>query len=343
MKKAFKTLLITIALCMIAVIVLVVVADPFFHYHAPLNREGVHLYNEVYQAPGVVAHFKYDTVMLGTSMTENFRTDWFEEYGEHAVKVPYSGAKLANIQKLLDIVLNSGNEVKRVYIDLNDYQLSAADPDELFGGEPDYLYDNNLLTDVQYIFNKDVVLESIEDLRHYIKHDGNEAEAYTWDDPQLFGKALVLEDISTEHTEQAWVNNDDDRKDLRNKAKANVKGLVEIAKANPDVEFVFFYPPYSMAYWYEQKMENSVTDRLDMYLASVESLMDCNNIEVYFFMDDYDTIYNLDDYRDMCHYRQQINRIMLDEMHGEKYKVDVTQISDRIKELANKIEEYSID
>ena len=55
---------------------LIVVVDPFFHYHAPLESLEYPLIrdNERYQNDGILRHFTYDTIITGTSMTENFET-----------------------------------------------------------------------------------------------------------------------------------------------------------------------------------------------------------------------------------------------------------------------------
>lgn len=45
-----------------------------FHYHAPLKFLSYPLVNERYQNNGIVRHFDYDSVITGTSMTENFKT-----------------------------------------------------------------------------------------------------------------------------------------------------------------------------------------------------------------------------------------------------------------------------
>ena len=67
---------------------IVFIADPLFQYHKPWLTETPYLYNSVYQAPGLARNTTYDSVLLGTSMTENFQTDWFDrELGWNTVKL----------------------------------------------------------------------------------------------------------------------------------------------------------------------------------------------------------------------------------------------------------------
>lgn len=341
MKKALRTLLITIASGLVLITIIVAVADPFFHYHRPLSRDGVYLYNEVYQTPGMASNFTYDTIMIGSSMTENYHVSWFGEYGETAVKLCYSGAQFSNLVSILELAFESGNEIKHIYMDINDYQLSDK-TGEAFGEIPEYLYDNDYLTDVQYVFNEDVVIASFESLQSYIYGEGNEDDAFTWEDEELFGRDYVLEDISSGHENQAWVNINDDNENLCEKAKNNISRVVNVVELHPDIQFTFIYPPYSMAYWYEQKSENLAEDRLDMYISSIEELMKYDNVEIYFFMDDYETISNLDNYRDMCHYKSDINKLMLECMHDGRYKIMSENIQERMNLFLSYIQDEEI-
>jgi hypothetical protein len=72
---------------------LIVYVDPFFHYHAPLKNFPYVVDDQVDMNPGLAAHMEYDSVLLGSSMTVAFDTDWFtEDMGLKTQKVSYNGA-----------------------------------------------------------------------------------------------------------------------------------------------------------------------------------------------------------------------------------------------------------
>ena len=71
----FITFVLTAFVLMIA---LVVYVDPFFHYHKPLKNFNYVVDNQLTQNPGMAEHLEYDSVILGSSMTVNFETDWFD-------------------------------------------------------------------------------------------------------------------------------------------------------------------------------------------------------------------------------------------------------------------------
>lgn len=333
MKKALINLIITISLGLILVAVLVIVEDPFFHYHAP-GKSGAYLYNEMYQTPGMARHFSYDTIMLGTSMTENFQTDWFEQYGEHAVKLSYSGARVADIIRLMEQAYASGNNISHIYMDINDYQLSES-RGAVFGTPPGYLYDDNILTDVQYIYNKDVVIAALDRLMSTTCPNDNTNDSFTWVDENLFGRDRVLEDISADREMQEWVNNSEDIKKYLECASENLNDLCEYIDNHSQTTFTIFYPPYSAVYWWDLREKNQLDGKIDMYVKSVYRLAACENVEIYFFMDDYELISNLDEYRDMCHYKMEVNKYMLDCMHQGTWRVDEENMEIRMEALKN--------
>lgn len=78
-----------------AVLVMLLTAyiDPFFQYHAPLEDFPYVVDHQVNQNPGMARHMEYDSVILGSSMTVNFNTNWFGELmGLKTLKLSYSGA-----------------------------------------------------------------------------------------------------------------------------------------------------------------------------------------------------------------------------------------------------------
>ncbi len=66
--------------------------------------------NAVYATPGAAKHFDYDAVIVGSSMTENFRHSWFENDGYNLLKLSYSGAQTADYETILNMVYDSGND-----------------------------------------------------------------------------------------------------------------------------------------------------------------------------------------------------------------------------------------
>ena len=67
---AALTMIMCIVICSITIYV-----DPYMHYHKPYSDKFYYeLDNQRSQNNGITKYFDYDTIITGTSMTENFRT-----------------------------------------------------------------------------------------------------------------------------------------------------------------------------------------------------------------------------------------------------------------------------
>ena len=145
---------------------LVVYVDPYFHYHAPKTDQFFYgLYNQRSQNDGILRHFDYDAVITGTSMTENFRTSELDAlFGVSSVKTSFSGGSYYEINRSLEAALRRNPNIRLIVRGL-DLAMFFDDAHRLrydLGDYPDYLYDNDPFNDVQYLFEKEIVIASAE-------------------------------------------------------------------------------------------------------------------------------------------------------------------------------------
>ena len=74
-------------------------------------------------------------------------------------KLPYNGAYPKDQSNIMDIIFKSKKDnVKRVFLGIDELNYSG-DVNETKFPITGYLYDDNILNDVSYIFNKDVMLD----------------------------------------------------------------------------------------------------------------------------------------------------------------------------------------
>ena len=71
------SLFLTLALLLVAGVTVWIV-DPFYQYHKPLADLQPLVNRAEYQNVGMARHLDYDSVITGSSMTENFRASWFD-------------------------------------------------------------------------------------------------------------------------------------------------------------------------------------------------------------------------------------------------------------------------
>ena len=133
--KKFNILAIALTFLFISCMALVIIIiDPYFHYHAPISGLVYKFLEERYQNNGIVRHFEYDAIITGTSMTQNFKTSEMDKlFGTNAIKVTYSGGEYKEINDNLVVALRSNQNIKLVLRGV-DYNNLLHDKDTPFNG-----------------------------------------------------------------------------------------------------------------------------------------------------------------------------------------------------------------
>lgn len=318
--------------------------DPLYHYHAPAVGTAPHLFNQVYQMPGVASHFQYDSAIVGTSMTENFRVSWFEEVGLHAVKLSYSGARSLDIRSILDKVYASGNEVKYILMDINDYQLTS-DASQRYVEQPAYLYRNVWWDDTEYLWNNDVFWMSVGRVLEKLTNSQPELDdAYTWEEPELFSAEIVKEGCReyVESLREKQQEGYDWQEECAN-CGDNLDNIIPVIEAHPETEFIIFYPPYSILYWEEQVLNGRAEGILAIYEFSMNRLLKYENVRIFAFQDEEAIITDLDNYRDVCHHTPQVNRYIFDSVMSGNKEITVENIDAYFENMKRLVSEYSYE
>lgn len=297
---------------------LVVWLDPFFHYHGPLQGWYYSLGDQRSQNDGITRHFSYDAVITGTSMTENFKTSEFDTlFGTDAVKLPYPGATFKEVNDNLTVAFETHTDIRYVLRAL-DYSHLVEDKDAMredMGEYPTYLYDNNLLNDVKYLYNKDVLLYYL--LPMLQKKLRGEAggitsfDAYGSSYEDVCSREKALQGIESFGTAAAQeILSEEEIEMLRENLEQNV---IALAKAHPQTTFLYFFPPYSAAWWGCLKEDGTLSKQVQAEkLAAQMMLEETDNIQVYSFNQSHrEVIFNLNNYKDTGHYSPEINSRIL--------------------------------
>ena len=222
-----------------------------------------------------------------------------------------------NIQKAYDV----GRDVKYVIRSL-DYNMLVQDKDAYnFSVEyPTYLYNNNLLDDVNYILNKEVFLEQTWNVLSYTKkgYKTTDFDDYVnWNDLYDFGRETVLETYTLgEKNEVTRVLTAEEGAMILDNITQNV---TELADKHPETIFYLFFPPYSICYWDGLQNGGMINWRIDAEKIAIEEILKYPNIKLYSFCNNFEMVCNLDNYKDRTHYGEWVNSWMLSWMKEEKY------------------------
>lgn len=283
--------------------------DPYFHYHKPLEGLSYRIYEERYQNDGIGKHFDYDAIITGTSMTQNFKTSELGElFGYNAVKLPFAGASYREIGGNLRRALEANPGVGMVVWGL-DYNAFFLDADLMnYESYPEYLYDNHMLNDVRYLFNKSVLFDAVyNNVILYTEKGGRTTsfdEYNNWDAYYEYGREAVLSQHARQPKQERLPAVRLDPKNLE-------ENVISVIKENPQTEFYLFFTPYSIVYWDQLSQAGALQNQLTMEAEAVKLLLACENVQLYSFFDEFDMITDLDNYKDSGHYGEDVNSYIL--------------------------------
>lgn len=300
--------------------------DPLFHYHKPLDKYAYILNDERYQNNGILKQYDYDAVIIGTSMTSNFKVSELNElFGVNGVKTPFSGATYKEIADNLHTALEAQENIKMVVTSM-DYSTLIEDKDaypEQNGNfiYPTYLTDKNVLNDVNYFWNKTIFFDKTLMVLQNTKNGGtttdfdsyaNWAEYYNYGLDTLLAAGYTK---SEKYASDSVLLNEEDAKIVRKNIQQNV---VEIARQYPNVDFYIFIPPYSICWWEVAKSWGGVDMTIEVLRIKIEEMLEEENIHIYAFGDRKDIVCDLDNYKDTIHYGPWVNSEILREMKANE-------------------------
>ena len=172
---------------------------------------------------------------------------------------------------------------------------------------PEYLYDDVLYNDIQYVLNKDVLLNYV--LRPIADPEPTDlATVYaSWWTEEYYSEEWVLHNYVSPEKMPEETPADQYLPGVEKNLAVNICPFIE---EHPETRFVVFFPPYSILYWNEVLMENHMEATMEEYRYIAERLCDYDNVEVYFFPDREDIILDLNHYADYNHYHPNFNRFM---------------------------------
>lgn len=301
------------------------VIDPYFHYHEPQSFVKYELNNERYQNNGIVKHFEYDAIITGSSMTECFRPSELNVlFDVNAIKVPYSGGSYKEVNDNLKIAMEYNPDIKMVVrcIDANAF---FSDKDLMnYDNCPTYLYDESVLNDAAYVFNKSILITALQNFRGYLatKSTYMSFDDYVnWSNYETYGKEAIMtfyDRESVEVVEEMLPITDEEYQMMEATIEQNI---TSIAADNPDTEFYLYISPYSI-YCFDYWNQNG---QLQRYLLAekfyIEKMLQYDNINVFSFFTDYETITNPDNYKDVAHHSGTLNSQILVWMKEGKYEL----------------------
>lgn len=314
-KKFIVGTICIVAFLLAAMGIFVAVIDPYFHYHKPLSNLEYPMDNEYYQNAGIARNFDFEAVIAGDSMTQNFKASQAEAlWGLKTVKIPNPGAPLRETDKAVKFAIKHQDNLKLVIRQLDDYMYVRDAYAERYASSDNYLYNDNPFDDVKYLWEKETFIDAFTVLT-YTRAGKTTPDFDVYSNETEYEEYGNMESLAGYLARTQAFYFDGDLEEVKDKALENIRvNVIQTALDNPDIEFYFFVPPYSGAYWKEIQNAGVMDNELAVEKAVLSEVLAVDNIMVFYFMDDFDITTDWSHYSDELHFDEGINEYILDTM-----------------------------
>ncbi|MFC5651363.1 copper amine oxidase N-terminal domain-containing protein [Paenibacillus solisilvae] len=330
----------------ILVALLTSLLDPLQFYHKATWYSPVFSTEQRYQNPGLARNYDYDTIIIGTSMTENFvPTEVDQALGGKTLKLSIRGSTADEHFKIAKLALETG-KVKKVLWGLDYFSLKTGDQ-EAAGPFPDYLYDHKLWNDYKYWFNYSVYEQFFKGIVRELKGTApqNINYLYNWSHQVTFGKKYVINAYKKAKVEEAYFGLNEEPLDV---IKQNFDDhILSLVRGYPKVEFIFYYPPYSILRQSVWKDTNALRydNQLEMKTWMFQQFDQQPNTRVYDFQAESEWTYNLDLYKDLSHHNQNVNTWIAEAIGKDdsNYRMTAQNAESFVQKLKQQVDSVVVD
>lgn len=301
--------------------------DPFQIYKKATYHKTIFM-KGFYLNAGLIKNYDFDSVSIGSSMTQNFIINDLKKNlnFKYPIKLPISGGSMIEHYTALDSAIKT-KKVKNVLFGIDIVSLKNSE-----NRLPTYLYDINLLNDYKYLYSIDTLKRSITyPFLHFTLNTNHPRLDYNlmfqWQHNYKesdFSRDKVIKRFNKKIT---YLYNTENQDNLLNERINNFnKYILTLVEGNPNINFIFFYPPYSILF-YKTMSENSLNYFLKTKKYINKVLRTKANVKLFDFQTELDVITNLNNYRDLIHYHQNINIWMTENIKNNKYLISSDDVN----------------
>lgn len=287
------------------------ILDPYIHYRVPNLHPPYFGSDQRHLNPGLAKNFSYDSVIIGTSMTEQIHIFDIEKMlGWKTLKLSISGATAHEQLQILSKALEKPS-LKNVLWGVDVYSFGGETESYRNGKEnfPHYLYDSNFLNDFRYLLNIKTLLDEIDIIKkYYLKKDrfyfAIENSFLPRETPKNRNLAKHFLDNTIGTRPRGFFSASHFQESLE-------KNLFLPIKSNPSVHFHIVFPPYSILAWHTINNQGWLLEALQFRLLVANGIQNLPNASLYDPQSDIQLITQLDHYVDPTHYLPIYNDIIL--------------------------------
>ncbi len=324
--------------------------DPLQFYRKAAFYQPNFSIEQRYQNPGLARNYSYDTIIIGSSMTENFVPTYVDKKLEvKSLKLSMSGASAREENLIIQTALQTG-QVKNILWGLDYGSLKGA-ADRVRNEDvpfPYYFYDRYSYNDLPYLLSITTLKSSTIALRnHYQQHPPANADLESlnnWNSWSTFSRDGLMKMWQDEQNNKATGVKLYDKMDssLAAMQASFDHNILPLIRQNPGVNFVIYYPPYSILRYrsiFDEDPQLFYSEmQIKRYICT--QLSNYSNVSIYDFQSDKSLNTHLNKYKDYSHHSQEFNEYIIDSIakKDKRYLVTPWNLETRLADLKTQVE-----
>lgn len=320
--------------------------DPFFRYRV---KDKEYILNPIYVNAGLIKNYKFNTAIIGSSMVQNYDLDILrQKYPEmNPLKLASGAMTVTELEQIYNAI--DKDSVNTFIINIDMVQFNEWFQKSKY---PSYLFSSNFLDQLRYHFAyestirygfTDLVLSNVLKFKPYDEMPDKLKYKITIDDIGNFKYDAIYN--SPDYVKDMFMTranlNFPNLHEMEDRIANNIDKFFEVLdiENNPQKEYIFVLPPYSVLYWRITQIDNYYQKLMDGIIEFTRRASEYPNVRVQLYYT-LPQITDMNSYSDVSHFDPEISNFILENLDNEQYRTDSTLIKTDILALDSIIKDF---
>ncbi|MBR7103703.1 MAG: hypothetical protein IKC65_02060 [Lentisphaeria bacterium] len=262
-------------------------------------------------------YFKFDSVIVGTSMSENFKCSEFDKVtGGYSQKMTTNGGDISEISFMAHYAFQH-QQIKNVLLDLLVYSYLYPEPKSAQLNKKKY---ENNLSAMDHLYDSvklSVILKTVLAGKNSFAGDKFDRDKiYSWADLTPCGIRPFL--LSLFETDFILKKHREEMKNYNAETveKNICKYLLPMIQKHPDITFYLYFPPFTPL-----ELLLSPSAHKHFRKTIMDKLLQYSNVRLYDYQSAGSIINNKYNYKDITHYSSEVSSFIIKQMKVNKFLV----------------------